>query len=262
MGHFRLVDIHSHILPALDDGAESVADAVAMLEMAAEKGTTDIVATPHASPEFRFDAARVEASIAQLQQSCESTIRIHSGCDLHLTVENIRAVLREPSRYTINHQNYLLVELPEFFAPAVMGEVFEQMRGVGIIPVITHPERHPFLTEHVDLLEQWVDKECLIQLTAQSLLGGFGRRARKVASKLLERGLAHFVASDAHDRLHRPPLLGDAFVHVAKDQGREAAEILLEANPRATLSGLPVTRLQGRSGGRAWWPMTGWRRTT
>ncbi len=253
----KLVDIHSHILPALDDGAQNFRDALDMLKMAAEGGTTDIVATPHASLEFRFDAALVEAAIAELQQRCGSRIRIHSGCDLHLTVENIRTVLQEPSRYTINHRNYLLVELPEFFAPAVMGEVFRQMRAVGIIPVITHPERHPFLAEHIDLLDQWVEKECLVQLTAQSLLGGFGRHPRKAAAKLLDRGLVHFVASDAHDTLHRPPLLADAFAHVAKAQGREVAEILFVANPKATLAGLPVTRfvnrhssaLQGHNGG-------------
>src|SRR5437588_4823004 len=104
-----MIDIHSHILPGLDDGSHSPEESAAMVRMAADAGTTDIVATPHANQEYAFDPGIVEQKIADLQAAIGGTPRIHYGCDFHLTLENIDDALRFPGKYSINHRGYLLV---------------------------------------------------------------------------------------------------------------------------------------------------------
>jgi len=239
-----LVDIHSHILPGVDDGARSLEESLAMLKMAAQYGTTDIVATPHANSEFRYDQDAIASRFAELSKAAEGIIRVHLGCDFHISFENVQDALEHPARYTINHTTYLMVELPDMVIAAVAGDILSRLRSVGIIPVVTHPERNAVLCERVDILEQWVEAGCLMQVTAQSLLGRFGRAAGRCASALLGKGLVHFVASDAHDCEDRTPRLDQAYQEVASRYGAQAAEQLFQLNPAAVLNGeaLPASK--------------------
>src|SRR5690349_18152719 len=110
-----MIDIHSHILPGLDDGPANDAEAVDMLRIALAAGTTDIVASPHASPQYRFDPARVADTIGRLQDAVGAAPRIHSGCELHLTPENIESACTHPQQYSIAGNGYLLIEFPEVY---------------------------------------------------------------------------------------------------------------------------------------------------
>jgi protein-tyrosine phosphatase len=230
-----MIDIHSHILPGLDDGPESMETAVAMAAMAARGGTTEIVATPHASPAYTYDPEVVEQKIAELQEA--SSIRIHRGCDLHLSLQNIQEALRDPARYAINGLRYVLVELPEFFHAPSMDEVFRRMRDAGMSPIITHPERHPLLQVQEEIVAGWVETGCYVQVTGQSLTGGFGRMARRSAERLLRSGLVDFIASDGHDVKRRPPVLDTVYRQVEAEYGDECAHRLLAANPGAAVRG-------------------------
>lgn len=235
-----MIDIHSHILPGLDDGAGSLEEAVGMMRMAREGGTTDIVASPHANQEFAFDPQVVEQKIAELQQAAGEAPRIHYGCDLHLTLENIEDALRSPDKYSIDHRGYLLVEFSDFLIPKTTAGIFARMMAAGMRPIVTHPERNELLQRRVPELEAWVGQGCLVQVTAPSLLGRFGKAAKAAAGDLMARGLVHFLASDAHDTKHRPPVLDEARRYVEGEFGPEAAVWLLEENPRAVLAGAPI----------------------
>ena len=235
-----MVDIHSHILWGLDDGAETLEESVAMLKAAALGGTTDMVATPHANSQYKYDGAVVEARIAELAEITCDVPRVHRGCDFHLNYENIEDALRYPGKYTINGWKYLMVEFPDLFIPPSMDSIFQQMRERGIIPVVTHPERNALLAKRRDWMQQWAALGCLAQVTAQSLTGRFGRAAEGYGWELLEKGLAQFVASDAHDPEGRHPRLDEARGLVAERMGADAAERLFETNPRATLTGAPL----------------------
>jgi len=232
-----MIDIHSHILPGMDDGPATLEECVAMVRLAAQTGTTDIVASPHASLEFSFDSARVDERIAELSAACGNAPRIYRGCDFHLTYDNIQDALAHPDTYTINRRNYLLVEFPDLLIARSSDEIFARMRGAGIIPVITHPERNWLLQQRLPQLERWVASGCCLQVTAQSLLGRFGRQARRYAWELLRRNLAHFVASDAHDPEDRTPRLDLAYQEIARKLGEAHAERVLVSNPRAALEG-------------------------
>jgi protein-tyrosine phosphatase len=232
-----LVDIHSHILPGLDDGAKSPEVAVAMLRLAAESGTTDIVATPHANLQFTFDPELIERKITELQAAAGPLPRIHRGCDFHLTLENIQDALVHPGKYAINHKSYLLVEFSELLIPRTTQEIFDRFQNVGLTPIVTHPERNALLHARLDQMQSWVENGALIQVTAQSLLGGFGRSAKSIAVELMNRNLVHFIASDAHDTTHRPPVLREAYQQVARIWGESRAETLFVTAPQAVIAG-------------------------
>jgi len=255
-----MIDIHSHILPGLDDGSETIEDSIEMLRMAAASGTTDIVATPHANMEFEFDPAEVEGKIAALQAAAGAAPRIHYGCDFHLTPENIESALREPGKYSINHRGYLLVEFADSFIPKSTGDIFSTMLDAGIRPIITHPERNRLLQKMTEELESWVEMGCLVQVTAQSLLGFFGNRAKESSHDLMARRLVHFLASDAHDVEHRTTELRPAWEYVGEHFGADTARLLLQDNPRAVLDGTPI-RPGGLTRRKNWWSSLFPRRT-
>jgi protein-tyrosine phosphatase len=234
-----MIDIHSHVLPGLDDGSRSLEQSVAMIRIAAETGTTDLVASPHANLEFQFDPERVEQRLAELEKA-GGGVRLHRGCDFHLYFDNIHDALAHPTKYTINHKGYLLVEFPDLLIAKSTPEVFSQLLQSGMTPIITHPERNFLLHKRMPELESWIDSGCLVQVTAQSLLGRFGAEARGVAQQLMKRGLVHFIASDAHDEEDRTPRLDLAYKLVADRYGQERAELLFVTNPRAVIEGQPL----------------------
>jgi protein-tyrosine phosphatase len=234
-----MVDIHSHILPGLDDGSQSLEDSIAMVKMAAESGTTGIVATPHASRLYSFNPDAVAEHAAELAAAVPG-IRIYTGCDFHLNFDNIQDALRHPQKYTINQKQYLLVEFPDMITFNTTPQIFGELQRARMIPIVTHPERNTFLQENIAEITKWVAGGACIQVTAQSFLGVFGRRAQHTANDLTKRGLVHFVASDAHDLTHRTTSMRESFDYVAAKFGKDVAESLFINNPEAAVAGDPL----------------------
>ena len=236
-----MIDIHSHILPDLDDGAKGLDESVEMVRMAAASGTTDIVASPHANQKYAFDPRIVEQKIGELQAAAGDTPRIHFGCDFHLTLENIEDAVRTPEKYSIDHRGYLLVEFSNLYIPPKTAEIFARMMQAGLRPIITHPERNQLLQARFAEIQEWVAQGVLVQITALSYLGRFGKTAKKSADNFMEQGLAHIVASDAHDTRWRTTDMREAASYVEGRYGAEARSRLFEENPRAVLAGVPIS---------------------
>jgi protein-tyrosine phosphatase len=232
-----LIDIHSHVLYGLDDGARTIEDSVAMVRMAAEHGTTDLVATPHASPAYRFDPQLVQERLAEVSAVSGNVLRLHSGCDFHLSYDNIQDALANPRKYTINQHRYLMVEFSDMLIFNNTSDIFSRLAEAGMTPVITHPERNGLLRQRIDQIDKWVREGACVQVTAQSLLGEFGKHAKQFSRTLLDRYLVHFLASDAHDCEHRPPRLDLAYAWVKERYGEERAEALCVTNPGAAITG-------------------------
>jgi protein-tyrosine phosphatase len=237
---FSLVDIHSHILPGLDDGAQTLEETLAMLRLAAENGTTDIVATPHANSSYAYHERVVDELIAEVTAKAGASIRIHRGCDFHLNFDNLSSALENPIQYTINSGRYLMVELPDLASLPVMRTVLGRLISVRLVPVITHPERNGPLCANLNELQSWVRDGCLLQVTAQSFTGRFGQTAQRVAETLMNSGCVHFVASDAHDCVDRPPNLAPAYHYVAQHWGQERADALFIDHPTAAIMDEPI----------------------
>ena len=113
----------------------------------------------------------------------------------------------------------------------------DRLLNIDLVPIVTHPERNPILQKDTKKLEKWVEQGSLVQVTALSVMGGFGKRAYAVAHQLLSEGMVHVIASDAHDPVHRHPRLDEAFQRVAKDYGEDTAELLFNSNPGKIVRG-------------------------
>jgi protein-tyrosine phosphatase len=237
-----MVDIHSHVVWGVDDGSPSLEVSLQMLRDAAAAGTTDIVATPHSNGEFEYKPAIIDDRIRQLNENMEGKIRVHRGCDLHLSFDNVVEAIETPGKYSIKAKKYILVEFSDFNISESIDGVLKRLLANDLIPVLTHPERNPILQRDGEKkLTRWIDQGCLVQVTALSVLGGFGKTARASAHTLLKKGFVHVIASDAHDPVRRHARLDESRQAVAQQYGESIAELLFTTNPERILHGRTVS---------------------
>lgn len=239
-----LVDSCAHIIWGVDDGPGGIDQSIAMLKVAVEHGTTDIVAASRASFEYPFDPQIVAQRIGEIRLRCGGSIRIHTGCALHFGLGNIRDALANPHKYAINGRTHLLVEFSDVVIPPASEDILGKFRAKGIVPVISHPERNPILQRWPERLRAWISMGCVLQVTARSLCGHFGPIEQRCAWELLAAGMVHAIASDAHDALHRPPRLDAAWRRVKQEFGELIAKKLLIDNPSAMIHGGTETTLR------------------
>ena len=235
-----MVDIHHHLLPGLDDGATDFETSLAMARMAAKDGITHVVATPHANHRYPFDRERNEGMISELRAALARegvAITLGTGCDFHLSYDNIQDAQQHPHRYTINGLNYLLIELPDHAIPPQLDESFYELRMAGSTLILTHPERNPTLQRNADRLKHWVEQGMLVQVTTSSVVGQMGSTAEKMAHKLLSDRWVNFLATDAHNVTRRPPKMRAAHDAVAAKYGAEYAKAICVDNPLAVFEG-------------------------
>lgn len=236
----HMVDIHCHLLPGLDDGPKSMEMARAMAEMAIVDGITHVIATPHANLDFHFDPETIGARMSEMQAQFEGRLTIATGCDFHMSFENLQDIRREPERYALNQKNYLLVEFADFSIPPSMDQALHDLQLAGLAPVITHPERNPLIRSKPERLMQWIQQGCYAQVTAGSVTGKFGKAAKESALKWIDAGAVHFLASDAHNTTTRPPVLKEAYEEMARSRGEDLARALCDENPMAAFRGEPL----------------------
>ena len=235
-----MIDIHSHPLWEVDDGAETLEDAIGMCKIAAEDGITHMVATPHCNYTYAFNPELNRQKLRELQSAIGESPKLLLGCDFHLSYDNIQKLNETPKEFTINQSSYLLVEFPDHFVPEQLDRVFYDVQVTGVTPIITHPERNPVFARKAGLLYHWVVNGCLSQVTAQSYTGGFGERPKRLAEAWLDSNLVHFFASDAHSTKFRRPVLSECYRKVAESKGEETAERLLKKNPEAVINDKPL----------------------
>lgn len=235
-----VIDIHCHILPGMDDGPESFEMSCEMAEAAIAEGVTHIIATPHATQNHPFIPNLVRQRCDEMQARFEGRLIFGTGCDFHLSFENLQEIRLNPERFTLNQKNYLLVEFADFSIPPALDQSLHELQLAGINPIITHPERNPLIRAQPERLFKWLQQGCYVQVTAQSLLGRFGKAAQAVTHDWLDAGAVHFLASDAHNVTSRPLRLKEAFDELAKTRGEEVAQALLVDNPLAVFEGNPL----------------------
>ena len=235
-----MVDIHSHILPEVDDGPKTWDMCVAMCHAAAADGITHMVATPHANERYHYDRAYMQGLVDSLQQRLGAAPKIILGCDFHLSYENIQDALANPTRYVIEGTRYLLVEFSNYSVPQQTTDSFLKLGDCGLTPVITHPERNPILRESPQRVVEWAEQGFVVQMTGSALTGFWGERTRRAARWLLERQAVHVLATDAHDTEKRIPILSTSRDAAAEICGDEIADALVEANPRAIITNQPL----------------------
>lgn len=256
-----MIDLHSHILPGIDDGARTIEESLDIAREAAANGTTAIAATPHVREDYPTSAEAMEAALTALRAAVERAgipIRVLGGGEIAFDQLALRSV-EELRRFGLGgNPAYLLVETPYLGWPLGIEQSFERLRDAGITPVLAHPERNPIVQADSERVRSVVRAGALVQVTASSLDRKKSERSRACALALIESGAAHVVASDVHGRhVRRIGLEG-----VRDVLGDDAlASWLTEAVPSAIVNGeripLPPPRPQRRVRGRRGFPRFG-----
>jgi protein-tyrosine phosphatase len=238
-----MVDIHCHMLPGIDDGAPNWEIALEMADLAARDGITHVVCTPHANEKYPYDRQRFESILEELRRRAPGRLEFSLGCDFHFSFENVQAALADPDPFLIGSSDYLLVEFSDYSLPRSTVDTIQRFTGIGITPIITHPERNLLLQRTPELVLQLVAVGCLVQLTANSLTGHWGEGPKRFCKSLLDRDAVHIVASDAHDPRFRPPVLSAARRVVEESWGSDIAQAIFEMNPAAVIQNQPLPYL-------------------
>jgi protein-tyrosine phosphatase len=196
-----VVDLHSHILPGVDDGAQSIDDAISIARSSVAEGITAIVATPHVREDYPTTADQMERGVDELRAELarlEIQLDVLRGGEIDL--ERLPRIDEdELMRFTLAQTGrYVLIEFPYFGWPLALEDLVFRLAAQGVRAVIAHPERNGEVQAAPERLEPIVRAGALVQVTAASLDGRLGQRSRRAGLVLLERGLAHLLASDAH----------------------------------------------------------------
>jgi protein-tyrosine phosphatase len=241
-----MIDLHCHILPGVDDGPQSLEEAVAMCRLAAADGCEAMVATPHQRREEWWNAepadrARLAALADELQSAVGAGFRVHLGGEVHAAPGLLREVEQLPGGgiLSLAGSRYLLVEFGAG-SPDQAADLVHELVVAGWRPIVAHPEFVPWLAGDPAAVARLVALGATTQVTAMSVTGDFGRRPQADSLALLEAGLVHFVASDSHGVRRRPPGLKRAYALVAGRWGEKLARRLVLDNPRAVVSDLPL----------------------
>lgn len=234
-----MIDIHSHILPEIDDGARSLEEALEMAALAKADGIDQMVCTPHMfnglsrNPEPSEIVDRVGA----FQEAIGSSgLTVLPGNEVHVSHEIARQ--EQANRFTkLNRKNYMLVELPTYSVPMGMDGLFYQLQLQGVIPILVHPERNLEIQARPSIVADFIAHGVFIQVTAMSVTGQFGVAAKTCADILLRHNCVHFLATDTHRPEKRPPILSRGRDAAAAIIGASAALRLVEENPLAVVTG-------------------------
>jgi protein-tyrosine phosphatase len=233
-----VIDIHSHILPEIDDGARSLSEAVDMAGIAAEDGIEFMVATPHMfnglSP--NPEPAEILDRVRRLNEAITSGLKILPGNEVHVSHE-IAEQARDNRVMKINAGNYMLVEFPQLTIPVGAEELFYKLLLQGVHPILVHPERNAQVQVSPGIVARFIERGVYIQVTAMSVTGEFGPAAKIAADTLLRHNCVHFLATDTHRTRSRPPILSRGRDAAAALIGPDRARALVEDNPRAVING-------------------------
>lgn len=227
-----MIDLHSHILPGLDDGAIDLAVSLEMARMQVAQGVTVMACTPHILPGVYHNHGNgIRQSVTALQQALDDAgieLSLVSGADNHIVPDFLDG-LREGRLLSLGDTRYVLVEPPHNLAPARLDEFVFGIQLAGYVPVITHPERLRWIEDRYDLMQRLAEAGIWMQVTSGSLGGRFGRRAKYWAERMTCEGLVQILASDAHDTTSRPPDLASGWRAAERLVGAaEAARMVCE----------------------------------
>jgi protein-tyrosine phosphatase len=238
-----LIDLHSHILPAVDDGAPDLEAALAMARMAAEDGIVAMACTPHFLPGlYDNNASDIRSRIARLSDEIMQAgikLELVVGADAHVRPDFL-SCLREGRLLTLNDSRYVLVEPPHDIMPKRLDELFHNLQMAGYVPILTHPERLRWIEQNYSVIADLARSGVWMQITAGALTGRFGRRPHYWSRRMLAEGLVSFIASDAHNIRSRPPILSEAFSVAETEVGYGEAVNLVVTRPASILDDAPV----------------------
>jgi protein-tyrosine phosphatase len=237
-----MFDLHSHLLPGIDDGAPNLEASLSMARAYADQGVACVACTPHILPGvYHNSGPQIRQAVADLQTKLDDAgipLKLETGADNHI-VPGFVDGLRRGHLLTLAGSAYVLVEPPHHVAPARLEDLFFEIMLASYVPILTHPERLSWIESKYDVIERLAAHGIWMQITSGSLLGSFGRRPRYWAERMLEEGLVHILATDAHNMGPRPPDLLAGRMQAEKLAGAAEAQHLAATRPWAVLTNKP-----------------------
>lgn len=230
-----MIDLHSHILPEQDDGAQSLQDSLAMARMAVDSGTVAIAATPHCIDDRTREVYAAWQLLQEAMEEHRIPLKLFLGMEIFGTPDTAR-LLRAGRLFTLNGTRYPLIEFSFHSDGAEETQILHSVCRAGFQPIVAHPERYRYIQQMPEILNDWCRMGCLLQINRGSLLGRFGRYAQQTAHALVERGFASVVASDAHSAQMRTPWMADVWQLLSQEYSPQCARILLQENPKRILN--------------------------
>ena len=230
-----MIDLHSHILPGQDDGAQSLRDSLEMARMAVDSGVVAMVATPHCMDNRTREVYAAWRLLGEALKESGIPLRLFLGMEIFGTPDTAR-LLREKKLFTLNGSRYPLVEFSFQSDGQEETAILRSIRKAGYRPVVAHPERYAYVQQDPGIINRWYRMGCLLQVNRGSLMGRFGGRAQETAMELVDRGFATVVASDAHSATRRTPWMRDVWKLLEQQISPTAAAWLLEENPRRIMN--------------------------
>ncbi|WP_087974153.1 tyrosine-protein phosphatase [Oceanobacillus rekensis] len=241
-----MIDIHSHILPGIDDGAKTEEDSIEMAKAAVAQGITAIIATPHhKNGKYENDRNSIVNHVAILNKLFNNEnipLEVLPGQETRINGEMIEDIQNE-SLLSLNHSKYIFVEFPSGQVPRFATQMLFDIQVAGYTPIIVHPERNQELIEHPSKLYEFVKKGALTQITAASLIGKFGKNIQKFTDQLVAANLTHFIASDAHNTTTRGFCMDKAFQYVGNHYGNDYHYLFTE-NSQLLVDNMNVNRME------------------
>lgn len=246
-----MIDIHNHILPGVDDGAQDIHDTLEMAALAAKSGITAIVATPHCNIPGGYKNYFGDHYIKKVQMVREAVhaeglpIRILPGAEV-LGTEDVPELLKNGKIMTLNQSRYMLIEFFFDEDPDFVNWLLEEVKTLKAIPVIAHAERYQFVQKDPNLVYEWRKKGFPIQINKGSLSGNFGRHAMKTAYLLMDHHLVSVIASDAHSPHVRTPNMKRAHEELSMEYPESYVKMLFEENPRRICQNEPILGMRAK----------------
>lgn len=196
----RKIDIHTHILPGIDDGAKNIEESLEIIDYLSKCGITDIVLTPHYIQDTNYKANEnlKDNLLRELHEKVSNpNINLYLGNEVYIC-ENIIDLLERHEISTLNDSRYMLIELPLTGYINNLQNILWELSSYGIIPIIAHPERYQFIQKNRNRVKELLEFNCLLQCNVDSLTGKYGKKAKKLMKWLLKNNLVHFIATDTH----------------------------------------------------------------
>ena len=233
-----MIDIHSHILPNIDDGAKSVEETFHLIKEAKKAGFKGIISTSHyMEGYYETDNAEREVWVNAIYEKLQEQnldIRLYLGNEIYFS-ENIINLLKEGKASTINETNYVLFEMPLNAEPLNLYDVIYEMLQYEIIPILAHPERYSFVQREPELIYDLIQKGVYMQADYGSIIGQYGRKAQFIVKKFLENNMIHFLGSDVHRQNTVYPKIPIILQELEKIIGKEKLKELTTINPKLVL---------------------------
>lgn len=233
-----MIDIHSHIIPNVDDGARSVEETFNILKEAQEAGFTDVILTSHFLLNYYETNAQElifwKEKLQEVLKKQGTKINLHSGMEIYIT-NQMEELLENKKILTLANSGYMLIELPLATNVKYFDYVVYYIEAKGIKPIIAHPERYKCVQKDPDIVEEYIEKGCLIQCNYGSIVNLYGREAEKTIKTLLKKNQVHFLGSDVHRENGTYLIILDAIKKIRKIIGENKINELTTINPKKIL---------------------------